>query len=167
MPGSSRTQFRRTAPWSTPCGDPRPSATCPLLSACLTTALVFSLGLETQPVELEQTYTSRVQKRPGGARSASGLPKGTLSPFAPGRPGVEAPKSMRPYGTAGTKSTRWRLVEETVRIVGQRSVATPGSCPDRSERRWSEPLLGGDGLTWWCREHAPQASELQRLQRHT
>jgi len=79
--------------------------------------------------------------------------------------GIDAPESNQSYGSASTRAAR--------RYVGGKSVRVRVEDVDRYGRAVSRievqggtlgELLVGDGLAWWYRRYAPQATELERLQ---
>jgi len=80
--------------------------------------------------------------------------------------GVDAPETSQPYGTRARKKARQYIggkrVQVTVEEIGAygRAVARVQVSGGRLG-----PLLVQQGLGWWYREYAPNATELARLQR--
>jgi endonuclease YncB( thermonuclease family) len=128
------------------------------------TALLFALTLPAEAQEPGQTYTARVVEVTDGdtfklRRSIGGTVTIRLR-------GVDAPETSQPYGTAAMKAAR--------ELVGGKDVRAEVEEIGRYGRAVASVEVGGgslghmlvrDGLGWWHREYAPNATELARLER--
>jgi endonuclease YncB( thermonuclease family) len=80
--------------------------------------------------------------------------------------GVDAPESSQPYGTAATRAARRYVGGKNVRVSVE-DIGRYGRAVASVEVQGGNlgHMLVRDGLGWWYREYASNATELQRLQR--
>jgi len=130
----------------------------------LTPTTYSSLAQESAQVEPGQTFTAKVVEVTDGdtydvRRSAGGEVTIRLH-------GVDAPESSQPYGRAATRAARRYVGGERVRVqvedIGRygRAVASVEVGGENLGH-----MLVRDGLGWHYEQYAPNATELQRLQR--
>ena len=130
----------------------------------LVLALTTNTGAAAQNVEPGQTFAAKVVEVTDGdtydvRRSAGGEVTIRLH-------GVDAPETSQPYGRAATRAARRYVGGERVRVQVE-DIGRYGRAVASVEVQGSDlgAMLIEDGLGWWYREYAPNATELQRLQR--
>jgi len=142
----------------------RPAQIAVALALLLTTSASGALAQGNAPVEPGQTFTAKVIRVTDGdtydvRRSIGGEVTIRLH-------GVDSPETSQPYGRAATRAARQYVGGKSVRIVVE-DIGRYGRAVASVEVGGGSlgHMLVRDGLGWWYREYAPNASELQRLQR--
>jgi len=126
--------------------------------------LLLTLTVPASAQEPGQAYTAHIQSVTDGDTYDVRVSEGQT--FTVRLWGIDAPETSQPYGTAATRAARRYVSNKNVRIA----VEDIG----RYGRAVASVKVGGgslghmlvrDGLGWWHREYAPNATELRRLQR--
>jgi endonuclease YncB( thermonuclease family) len=126
--------------------------------------LLLTLTVPASAQQPGQTYTARVQTVTDGDTYDVRVSQGQT--FTVRLWGIDAPETSQPYGMAATRAARRYMDGKRVGIevedIGRygRAVASVETGGGNLGH-----MLVRDGLGWWYREHASNATELQRLQR--
>ena len=134
-----------------------------VLAAILLAAGAFNRSAAAQ-VEPGQTFSARVTSVTDGdtydvRRSAGG--EVTIRLW-----GIDAPESSQPYGTAATRAARRYVGDKNVRITVE-DIGRYGRAVVRMRVQGGDlgQMLVRDGLGWHYDQYAPNATELERLER--
>ena len=126
--------------------------------------LVLVAALPAKAQEPGQTYTARVTSVSDG--DTYDVRSSNSQSFTVRLWGVDAPESAQPYGTESTRKARGYVSDQTVRVVVE-EIGRYGRAVARIEVSGGDlsEMMVRDGLAWHYEQHAPNAIELQRLQR--
>lgn len=129
-----------------------------------TAALLLALTVPASAQEPGQTYTARVQSVTDGDTYDVRASQGQT--FTVRLWGIDAPEMSQPYGDDATRAAQRYVGGKSVRIVVE-DIGRYGRAVASVEVGGGSlgKMLVRDGLGWWYREYAPNATELRRLQR--
>jgi len=137
---------------------------CPLLTAVLLALAITTTNTAAQTVEPGQSFTGKVVSITDGDTYKVDRPDGPAVTMRLW--GVDTPESSQPYGDDATRAARQLVVGKAVRVSVE-EIGTYGRTVARLTVRGGglSEMLVRRGLAWHADEYAPNATELERLQR--